>query len=336
MKYVYCKSSNPFEISSFIGDVDIALVNGYKEISDEDYEKLVKHQLRWENEELVENNDASTDDGKEVGIIFGLYDLSHTKKLIDAFFDKGYRVVALSNTQLRGRDFKKLVFVFNADGYMYNYIKKIKPNTKFVGKDSRCEICNDKWKTYELLKGQDIPQPLTSLASEDITYPKLIKARRGSFGEGIFLVNNEEEEYQILSMCDPKLIMYQEYIGASKGRDICVYVLNGECIAAMKRENGSENEFRSQTIYGAEATAYELSDAEKALSIKIADTIGIPFCSINYLIDKDGTLKVCDVNSNPGLDVIQEATGVDVASKYVDYLINYVGLTSEDKINVAR
>jgi len=325
MKYVYCKSGNPFEISSFIGDENIALTNGYKKISDEEYEKLVRHQLRWENEELVENNDASTDDGKEVGILTGSYDMPRLQKIIDAFFSKGYRVTALDNTKLKDRTFENLVFVFNATNYMYSCIKKVKPSTKFIGKSASADICSDKWKTYQLLALSDIPQPKTSLTSSDISYPKLIKARKGSFGEGIFLVNDEEEEYQILSMCDPDLIMYQEYIEASKGKDICVYVLNGECIATMKRENNSENEFRSQTIYGAEASVYELSDAEKALSIKIANAIGIPFCSINYLIDKDGTLKVCDVNSNPGLDVIEEVTGIGVASKYVDYLIERYG-----------
>ena len=90
----------------------------------------------------------------------------------------------------------------------------------------------------------------------------------------------------------------------------------------MIRENTTQDEFRSHTIFGATATAYNLTTAQKTQSVQIANTLGVNFCSINFLIDSDGTLKVCDVNSNPGVDVIERATGINIVDCYARYIIS--------------
>lgn len=324
MKYIYSLSKNPFELSSFEGDKEIALSAGYKEITDDEYEKLVKHQLKWDNGELVENHDNTRDDGTEIGIIIGSYISPRTKKFVDTFCEKGVKLLAVERDDIKSRDYTNVKFVINANEEVYKYIREQNSNIKFFNKWKASYSCDDKWLTYILLRNAGIPQPLTSLNSEDISYPKVIKTRFGSYGYGVYLAHDIIEETSIVNNFRNDILIYQEYIENSKGKDICVYVINNACVACMIRENTSQDEFRSHTIYGATATAYNLTETQKTQAIQIAQTLGVNFCSINFLIDSDGTLKVCDVNSNPGVDVIERATGINVVDTYANYIIRAI------------
>ena len=324
MKYIYSLSENPFELSSFEGDRDTALSAGYKEITDEEYESLVKHKLKWDNGELVENHDNTRDDGTEIGIIIGSYIFPRTKKFVDTFCNKGVKLLAVERDDIKGRDYTNVKFVINANEEIYKYIKAQNSNIKFFNDWKAAYSCDDKWLTYVLLKDAGVPQPLTSLNSEDISYPKVIKTRFGSYGYGVHLAHDIVEETSITNNFRQGALIFQEYIESSKGKDICAYVINNECVACMIRENTSQDEFRSHTIYGATATAYNLTKAQKTQAIQVAQTLGVNFCSINFLIDSDGTLKVCDVNSNPGVDVIESATGVNVIDTYANYIIRAI------------
>lgn len=324
MKYIYSLSENPFELSSFEGDKDTALSAGYKEITDEEYESLVKHKLKWDNGELVENHDNTRDDGTEVGVIIGSYIFPRTKKIVDTFCNKGVKLLAVKKDDIKDRDYTNVKFVINADEEVYKYIREQNSNIKFFNKWKAAYSCDDKWLTYILLRNAEIPQPLTSLNSEDISYPKVIKTRSGSYGYGVYLAHDIVEETSITNNLKQGALIFQEYIESSKGKDICVYVIGNDCVACMIRENTSQDEFRSHTIYGATATTYNLTTAQKTQSVQIAQILGVNFCSINFLIDSDGTLKVCDVNSNPGVDVIERATGINVVDTYANYIIRAI------------
>ena len=163
MKYIYSLSENPFELSSFEGDRDTALSAGYKEITDEEYESLVKHKLKWDNGDLVENRDNTRDDGTEVGIIIGSYMFPRTKKFVDTFCNKGVKLLAVEKDDIKGRDYTNVKFVINADEEVYKYIKSQNSNIKFFNEWKAAYSCDDKWLTYVLLKDTGIPQPLTSL-----------------------------------------------------------------------------------------------------------------------------------------------------------------------------
>ena len=134
MKYIYSLSENPFELSSFEGDRDTALSAGYKEITDEEYESLLKHKLKWDNGELVENHDNTRDDGTEIGIIIGSYLFSRTKKFVDTFCNKGVKLLAVERDDIKGRDYTNVKFVINADEEVYKYIKSQNSNIKFFNK----------------------------------------------------------------------------------------------------------------------------------------------------------------------------------------------------------
>ena len=322
MKYIYSLSKNPFELSSFEGDEDTALSAGYKEITDEEYESLVKHKLKWDNGELVENNDNTRDDGTEVGIIIGAYMFPRTKKFVDTFCNKGVKLLAVERDDIKGRDYTNVKFVINANEEIYKYIKSQNSNIKFFNDWKAAYLCDDKWLTYTLLKNAGIPQPLTSLNTEDISYPKIIKTRFGSYGYGVYLAHDIVEETSITNNFKQGALIFQEYIESSKGKDICVYVIGNDCVACMIRANTSQDAFRSHTVYGAPAPAYNLTTAPQTQSVQIANTLGVNFCSINFLIDSDGTLKVCDVNSNPGIDVIERVTGINIVDCYARYIIS--------------
>lgn len=319
MKYIYNQVNNPFEISTFEGDREIALANGYIEVSDEDYEKLQKHLLRWENGALVENTDYTADDGTEVGLILCGISREDKRELQQKFYEKGVKVQPVTYSELKDRNVDNIKFVLFANDKVEKELKERNANIRFFNKRSSTRICDDKWFAYEFLEDEGIPQPKTQLNKDGLTMPFVVKGRHGGKGQKVFLVNNLFDLYEAEEKCKTD-VLYQEYIADSHGKDLCVYVIGGECVASMQRTN--ENGFLSHVGHGATAIPVELTAEQKALCGRIADELQMDYCSINILTDNDGKMYVCDVNSNAGTEVIKEVTGVDVLDKYIEYIID--------------
>ena len=199
------------------------------------------------------------------------------------------------------------------------------------------EVCDDKMLTYISLAKNAIRMPKTlpgllcftknaPISSESINeiektfkYPLVIKESYGSLGKGVYLINNREELISMLEeiKCVPHLI--QEYIETSKGKDIRVIVVGGKAIGAMMRK--SDSDFRSNIGAGGSGTKVTLDEDMIAISEKIAQTLGLDYCGIDLLLDKDG-YTVCEVNSNAFFKTFEKATNINVASQYVDYIFS--------------
>ena len=180
-------------------------------------------------------------------------------------------------------------------------------------------VADDKWFTYQVLAAAGIEQPLTSDRTENISYPMVIKAREGSLGNQVYLANNLMERLEAEQKLGNTPLIYQSFIEDCKGKDICVYMVGTTPVASMLRVNEDENEFRSHVGHGAAASTYKLNKEEKALCKKIVQALNIDFCSINLLPSASGTLCL-EINSNPGIKVIEEATGIDVVDKFTNYI----------------
>jgi ribosomal protein S6--L-glutamate ligase len=99
----------------------------------------------------------------------------------------------------------------------------------------------------------------------------------------------------------------------------------------MKRQ-GKEGEFRSNLHRGGSAKLIKLTRAEKAAALKAAKTLGLAIAGVDMLQSKRGPL-ILEVNSSPGLEGIEKATGVDIAGKIIEYVEkNAKGKGSKDKI----
>jgi ribosomal protein S6--L-glutamate ligase len=112
-------------------------------------------------------------------------------------------------------------------------------------------------------------------------------------------------------------ILVQEFIGEAKGADVRAFVVNGEVVGAMRRQ-GKEGEFRSNLHRGGVGTLVKLSRSEKAAALLATKALGLGIAGVDMLQSKRGPL-VLEVNSSPGLEGIEKATGLDIAGRIIDY-----------------
>ena len=116
-----------------------------------------------------------------------------------------------------------------------------------------------------------------------------------------------ENRADVLSHITEKPFILQEFIAEANGSDVRIEVVDGKCVAAMKRTN--KNDFRSNITNGGTAEIYAPSDGEKALAVKACDILGLTFGGVDII----GGDSVCEVNSNAHIINLKECTGIDIA-----------------------
>ncbi|HEY9135183.1 MAG TPA: 30S ribosomal protein S6--L-glutamate ligase [Pseudomonadales bacterium] len=188
----------------------------------------------------------------------------------------------------------------------------------------------DKLRSLQLLSRKDIGLPRTGFANkpDDIKdliknvggAPLVIKLLEGTQGIGVVLADtNKAAEAIIEAFMGLKAnILVQEFIKEAGGADIRCFVVGGKVVAAMKRQ-GAEGEFRSNLHRGGSATLVSLSREERMTAVNAAKAIGLNLCGVDILQSKNGPV-VMEVNSSPGLEGIETATGKDVAQKIYEFL----------------
>lgn len=112
--------------------------------------------------------------------------------------------------------------------------------------------------------------------------------------------------------------LVQEFIEEARGSDLRCFVVGGKVVAAMQR-NAAEGEFRANLHRGGQAVAVELSPDEETIAVRACRSVGLGIAGVDLLRSRRGPL-VLEVNSTPGLEGIEAASGVDVASAIIAYL----------------
>ncbi len=154
--------------------------------------------------------------------------------------------------------------------------------------------------------------------------PLVIKLLEGTQGLGVVLAENDNAAASVLEAFNglKARVIAQEFIKEAKGADIRVFVVDGEIVGAMKRQ-GKEGEFRSNLHRGGSAEIIKLSIDEKNAALKAARVMGLGIAGVDLLQSARGPL-ILEVNSSPGLEGIEGATGVDIAGKIIHYLERHV------------
>jgi len=110
----------------------------------------------------------------------------------------------------------------------------------------------------------------------------------------------------------------QEFIKEARGADIRAFIVNGKVVGAMKRQ-GAEGEFRSNLHRGGKAEVIKLSKAEKTAALNAASALALDIAGVDMLQSDRGPL-ILEVNSSPGLEGIEKATGINIAAKIVEFI----------------
>jgi ribosomal protein S6--L-glutamate ligase len=188
----------------------------------------------------------------------------------------------------------------------------------------------DKFRSLQLLARKGIPMPLTSFAqspddTEDLIHmvggaPLVIKLLEGTQGKGVVLADSHQSAVSIINAFKEMHanILVQEFIKESHGIDIRCLVVGSKVIASIKRQ-AKEGEFRANVHQGGKAMKVKLTPRERALAIASAKTMGLKVAGVDLIRSKNGPL-VLEINSSPGLEGIEKATQINIASKIIQYI----------------
>ncbi len=188
----------------------------------------------------------------------------------------------------------------------------------------------DKLRSMQLLSRKGIGMPITGFASkpDDIKdlltmvggTPVVIKLLEGTQGIGVVLAETRKAAESVIEafMGLKANIMVQEYIKEAGGADIRCFVIGDKVIAAMKRQ-AIEGEFRSNLHRGGSASLVRITPEERRTAVAAAKIMGLNVAGVDLLRSARGPL-VMEVNSSPGLEGIETATGKDVAGMIIEFI----------------
>ncbi len=150
--------------------------------------------------------------------------------------------------------------------------------------------------------------------------PLIIKLLEGTQGLGVVLAETKNAAKSVIEAFNglQARIIVQEFIEEAKGVDIRVFVVGGRVVGAMKRK-GEEGEFRSNLHRGGTAEVVLLSEEEKEAAIEAVKVLNLAVAGVDMLQSNRGPL-ILEVNSSPGLEGIEKATGRDVARDIIRYI----------------
>jgi ribosomal protein S6--L-glutamate ligase len=188
----------------------------------------------------------------------------------------------------------------------------------------------DKLRSLQILSraGLGLPKTVFSNYSKNVGAiidkaggaPVVIKLLEGTQGLGVVLADNRNSAESILEAFNglQARVIVQEFIKEAMGADLRVFVVDGVVVGAMKRQ-GKEGEFRSNLHRGGTANIIELSDEEENAAIKATKAMGLGVAGVDLLQSARGPL-ILEVNSSPGLEGIELATGKDIAGQIIKYV----------------
>ncbi|MEZ6066953.1 MAG: RimK family alpha-L-glutamate ligase [Planctomycetaceae bacterium] len=160
--------------------------------------------------------------------------------------------------------------------------------------------------------------------------PVIIKLLEGTQGVGVILADSEKIAEAIIETLQStrQNVLVQKFVAESKGRDVRAFVVGDRVVAAMRRV-AQENEFRSNVHRGGRAEAIELDEQYRETAVRCAQIMGLRVAGVDMLEGKDGP-QVMEINSSPGLEGIEGATGMDIAGAIVDYIAAQVAFPELD------
>lgn len=271
-----------------------------------------------------------------------------TKRLVEAGTAKGHEMVVLDHLQCvlvieQGRPhiYHKNKEVTGVDAviprigasvtfYGATVVRQFEMMKIFTAVESQALVrSRDKLRCLQLLAKAGIPIPKSAFAYSPKNVdnvidqvggiPVIIKLLEGTQGLGVILAETRISAKSVIeAFLDVEVnILVQEFVKEAEGADVRVFVVDGQVVGAMRRK-GAEGDFRSNLHRGGTSEVVKLTSQEKALAVKSVRQLGLGIAGVDMLPTKRGYV-VNEVNSSPGLEGIEKATGNDIAGKIVEY-----------------
>lgn len=200
----------------------------------------------------------------------------------------------------------------------------------------------DKLRSLQLLSRRGIGLPVTAFAHDTKATdhliklcggaPIVVKLLEGTQGVGVVLAETAKAAESVIEAFRglDAHILAQEFIKEAGGADIRCLVVGGKVIASMKRQ-GKEGEFRSNLHRGGNAAVVKITPEERSTAVRAAQIMGLSLAGVDLLRSNHGPV-VMEVNSSPGLEGIEKATGKDISGQIIKFIESSVGkVTSRTK-----
>lgn len=188
----------------------------------------------------------------------------------------------------------------------------------------------DKLRALQILSRQGLGLPVTGFAHStkdtagliDLVggAPLVVKLLEGTQGIGVVLCETNKAAESVIEAfrgLDANILI-QEFVKEAGGADIRAFVVGGKVVAAMKRQ-GAPGEFRSNLHRGGTAEKIKLTPEERSTAVRAAKALGLNVAGVDLLRSNHGAV-IMEVNSSPGLEGIEGATGIDVAGKVIEFI----------------
>lgn len=169
--------------------------------------------------------------------------------------------------------------------------------------------------------------------------PIIIKLLEGTQGVGVILADTVKIAEAIIETLHStsQNVLVQRFVAESKGRDIRAIVVGDRVVAAMRRV-AKGDEFRSNVHRGGSVEAVELSEEFQTTAVRAAQIMGLKVAGVDMLESNEGP-QVMEVNSSPGLEGVEAATGLDVAGAIIDYIaaqVDFPEIDIRQRLTVSR
>jgi len=228
----------------------------------------------------------------------------------------------------------KASFLGDDSGEQVSLIKQFElAGITVVNKHYAVRSSKDKVKNIQVLQKNNIPTPRTIVVRsaqmlEDVVkeigkYPLILKTSSGSLGVGVMIIESKRAMQSIVEMLHGQRhisLVIQEYIKESSGKDIRAFVVGNKVIAAMERVARKRGEFRSNFSLGGKIQEIELTAEENKLALNAANACKLEMAGVDIIRTNSGP-KILEVNSNPGIEGITEATDKDISGAIIKYCV---------------
>jgi len=201
----------------------------------------------------------------------------------------------------------------------------------------------DKLRSLQLLSREGLDIPKTVMASDPSQIhraleivggpPAVLKVVKGTQGIGVILAETEQSALTVLETFWNlgMNILVQEFIEESEGRDIRAFVVGDRVVTAMRRQ-ASIGEFRSNVHRGGTGTVVDLDENYRRVALEATRVMGLQIAGVDMLESQNGP-KLVEINSSPGFEGLERATGADIALAIVEYAAGFARSKKRRKTN---
>lgn len=285
--------------------------------------------------------------GLKIGVLTSNPEMYSNKRIMEAGANRGHEMVFLDIKQCYMKLDAETPEIHYRGGWILNdfdaVIPRIRPQLTFYGcaltrhfesigvyplnNAAAISSSRDKLFSLQLLQGKGFDIPTTGFANSPMDTaelidlvggaPLVVKLLEGSQGSGIVLAETRKAGESVINAIKSlnANLLVQEFIKEAQGRDLRCFVIDGKVIASIERR-AAPGEFSANPLHGGTAALVKITPEERKLAIKAVKTMGLQVAGVDIIRSARGPLLL-EINSSPGLEGIEAATGKDIAGDMI-------------------